>query len=143
MVTRHIPFPSDHAMFAIDIAPPPQAASAPTVVISEQWAAPLLPTAGRTILVDGRLSAQVAAVIAADPTRTVAANQQGSLQTMVYGSTAATQFARDFESARVPSCGGSDGLKFQPAKIGPVALGGVVAIPFLVAAAVRGKCLLR
>lgn len=49
-------------------------------------------------------------------------------------------FAAQFEAAAVPHCLGRNGLKHQPPKIGPVILGGLFAIPFLVVAAARGKC---
>ncbi len=49
-------------------------------------------------------------------------------------------FARQVEEARTPSCWGPDGLKHLPARIGPVGLGGLLALPFLGAAILRGKC---
>jgi hypothetical protein len=50
------------------------------------------------------------------------------------------QFARDFDEAEVPGCLGPNALKHQPPKIGPIGLGGILALPFLVVAAARGKC---
>lgn len=52
----------------------------------------------------------------------------------------ATSLSRQMDEARVPSCWRPDGLKHQPAAIGPIALGGVLALPFWAAAIVRGKC---
>lgn len=49
-------------------------------------------------------------------------------------------FANAVDEARVPSCLDPDALKHQPAKIGPVDIGGIYALPFLAAAIVRGKC---
>ena len=49
-------------------------------------------------------------------------------------------FARRFEQAEVPGCLGPDALRHQPPKIGPIALGGILVLPFLVVAAARGKC---
>ena len=49
-------------------------------------------------------------------------------------------FSRKFDEARKPFCWGPDGLKHQPARIGPIGLGGILALPFLGAAIVRGKC---
>ena len=49
-------------------------------------------------------------------------------------------FAANFESAAVPGCLRPDGLKHQPARIGPFAFNYVLALPFLAAAAIRGKC---
>jgi hypothetical protein len=49
-------------------------------------------------------------------------------------------FARSFEEARVPDCLHPDAMKHQPAKIGPIGIGGIYALPFWLAAVVRGKC---
>jgi hypothetical protein len=49
-------------------------------------------------------------------------------------------FAAAMDEARVPSCLHPDAMKHQPPKIGPVYLGGILALPFLAAAIVRGKC---
>ena len=49
-------------------------------------------------------------------------------------------FADAMEEARVPSCLHPDAMKHQPPKIGPVVLGGILALPVLAAAIVRGKC---
>lgn len=49
-------------------------------------------------------------------------------------------FADAVDEARVPSCLHPDALKHQPPKIGPVALGGFLVLPFLAAAILRGKC---
>lgn len=51
-----------------------------------------------------------------------------------------TSFARQMDEARVPSCWRPDALKHQPAAIGPIGLGGELALPFWAAAIVRGKC---
>jgi len=45
-----------------------------------------------------------------------------------------------FDAARVPGCLQPDALRHQPASIGPVAIGGIYALPFLAAAILRGKC---
>jgi hypothetical protein len=51
-----------------------------------------------------------------------------------------TSFAHRMDEARTPSCWRPDALKHQPASIGPIGLGGLLALPFLAAAVVRGKC---
>jgi hypothetical protein len=58
----------------------------------------------------------------------------------VFGSDRRERFERGFEEARVPGCLRPDGLKHQPARIGPIGLSYLLALPFLVAAKVRGKC---
>jgi hypothetical protein len=45
-------------------------------------------------------------------------------------------FSRDFSDAKVPDCLHPDGLKRQPTFF----LGGLLALPFVLVAAVRGKC---
>jgi hypothetical protein len=54
--------------------------------------------------------------------------------------TAYPGFARAVDEARVPDCLHPDALKHQPAKMGPVGIGGIYALPFLAAAILRGKC---
>lgn len=49
-------------------------------------------------------------------------------------------FARKVDEARTPFCWGPDGLKHEPPRIGPIAFGGLLALPFLAGAIVRGKC---
>ena len=46
-----------------------------------------------------------------------------------------------FDEARVPDCLHGDALKNQPARIGFIGVGGPYAIPWVIAAALRGKCL--
>jgi hypothetical protein len=50
------------------------------------------------------------------------------------------KFERQFDDARLPSCWQPDAMKHQPAHIGPIALGGILALPFWGAAIVSGKC---
>lgn len=50
-------------------------------------------------------------------------------------------FSQDFHEAKVPDCLHPDGLKRQPPVIGPITFTGLYAIPFVVLAKVRGKCL--
>lgn len=45
-----------------------------------------------------------------------------------------------FDEAKVPDCLHADALKHQPAHIGPVNVVGPLSLPWVVAAAVRGKC---
>jgi hypothetical protein len=49
-------------------------------------------------------------------------------------------FARKMDEAAVPSCWGPDAMKHQPPQIGPIAIGGILALPFWGLAIVRGKC---
>jgi hypothetical protein len=56
------------------------------------------------------------------------------------GDPAHDRFKRQFDDARVPGCWGPDALKHQPAQIGPIGLGGILALPFWGAAIATGKC---
>lgn len=70
-----------------------------------------------------------------------ASPQPGGLQkSTVLGSDANAGFARAVDEARVPDCLHPDALKHQPPKLGPVDIGGVLALPFWISAIVRGKC---
>jgi hypothetical protein len=51
-----------------------------------------------------------------------------------------TSFARKMDEAQVPSCWGPDAMKHQPPRIGPIGIGGLLALPFWGLAIVRGKC---
>lgn len=46
-----------------------------------------------------------------------------------------------FDQAKVPDCLHGDALKHQPAKIGPIGVAGPYSLPWVIAAALRGKCL--
>jgi hypothetical protein len=54
---------------------------------------------------------------------------------------APTKFALAFAEAKVPDCLHKDGLKRQPPRIGPFVFMGVIALPFVALAKVRGKCI--
>lgn len=117
-------------------APGPGTASAlgaqndAAIAVSPDWAAPRYrPDAMRavvhTILQEER--AQVQAI----PARLSAGPQRD---------TRYEHFAELFSHAQVPHCLGRNALKHQPPKIGPIAVGGILALPFLAVAAIRGKC---
>jgi hypothetical protein len=50
------------------------------------------------------------------------------------------QFADTAEAATIPNCLAADGLKLDPPHLGPIGLGGLLAIPFVAHAALTGKC---
>jgi hypothetical protein len=49
-------------------------------------------------------------------------------------------FARQVDEATVPDCLHADGLKRQPTGIGPIQFTGLLALPFVAVAKIRGKC---
>jgi hypothetical protein len=55
----------------------------------------------------------------------------------IFGGDARTAFERQFGEARVPHCLHSEGLKRQPTFF----LSGYIALPFVLVARARGKCL--
>lgn len=50
-------------------------------------------------------------------------------------------FAEQFSEAKVPDCLHPDALKRQPPRIGPIGFQYLYAVPFVVLAKARGKCL--
>lgn len=50
------------------------------------------------------------------------------------------KFTRQVDEAQVPSCWRPDAMKHAPPKVGPVNLGGLLALPFWGWAIVSGKC---
>ncbi|MDL2357491.1 MAG: hypothetical protein QFF03_19735 [Pseudomonadota bacterium] len=131
----------------------PAGPAAPVAVISEDWAAPrpapppaplppkAAPVAPAAELTDPRVKAAVAATIAAAPAKeSVPANQQEALRAPMLSAEEYKKFAEGFAYAKVPYCLGSNGLKFQPPRIGFIGFGGILGIPFVLLAAARGKC---
>ena len=49
-------------------------------------------------------------------------------------------FAERFDDAAVPGCLRPDGLKRQPTSIGPFGVTGLLALPLVLVAKLRGKC---
>ena len=139
--------------------PPAAAPAAQIAVVSADWATvdlrppappPIAPKKEATtpsvaapaiVLTDQRIKDAAAKTIAAAPdTFSVAPNQQGALRGEELSADKYNTFSKQFAHAKVPDCYGSDALKFQPPQIGPIVLTGLLAIPFLVLAAARGKC---
>lgn len=133
----------------------PTGQAAPVAVIREDWAAPRpalsppasapqprpAPAAPAVELTDKRIKEAVAATIAATPDKDNApANQQEALRAPMLSAEEYKKFEKGFAYAKVPYCLGNDGLKFQPPRIGFIGFGGVLAIPFVLVAAARGKC---
>jgi hypothetical protein len=96
------------------------------------------------VLSDQRIKQAVAATLAETPDKpAIPANQQDALRGPVFGAETPNkykQLAKDFAYAKLPYCRGDDSLKFQPPQIGPITFGGLLALPFVVVAKVRGQC---
>lgn len=89
------------------------------------------------VLTDEMIKKAVRETIAEDPRAApVTARQAGTLRADAISS----RMSAAFEQAKVPDCLRDDALKHQPAHIGPVNVVGSYSLPWIVAAAVRGKC---
>lgn len=111
-----------------DPASPPAVAEP---VVADLHAAPAL--------TDELIRKAVRATLAEDPHPI----ETSARHAAAYG--AATVTSRDimtqaFNQGKVPDCLHDDALKLQPAQIGPVRVVGPLSLPWLVAAALRGKC---
>jgi hypothetical protein len=62
----------------------------------------------------------------------------GTMEVVKKGKYETFQDAAEFAS--IPDCVGPDALRHDPPKVGPVVLGGLLALPFLAHAALTGKC---
>ena len=74
-----------------------------------------------------------AAIAAVPPEKEPA---QGRTESGALSGTAYEKFSKDFAGARLPDCLHADGLKNQPTFF----LSGVLALPFIAVAKVRGVC---
>lgn len=87
------------------------------------------PTPLRTKLTDEAIRQAVQQTLAEDK------KGQQLAREGAYGGEKVENFSRQFSESKIPDCLHADALKFQP-----TFFGGLLAIPFWVAAAVRGKC---
>ncbi|NGZ86323.1 hypothetical protein [Duganella aceris] len=88
-------------------------------------------------LTDEMIKKAVREIVAEDPRPVDAANRSAG----AYGAvTPHGRISAAFEQARVPDCLHDDALKHQPATIGPINVVGPYSLPWVIAAALRGKC---
>lgn len=136
----------------VPAAPPPEPVQ-PAVVVSADWAAPpppAAPVAAAPVsksppaipLTDPVIKQAVSATLAENPDReSTPANRQTALLAPEFSANRQNEeFGKQFAYAKIPYCLGNGGLKFQPPAIGPIVFGGLLAIPFVVVAKIRGKC---
>ncbi|MYM24337.1 hypothetical protein GTP46_16960 [Duganella sp. FT135W] len=91
------------------------------------------------VLTDEIIKKAVRETIAEEPHPPPAANQQAGV--LRAGTVSMEErMSAAFDDAKVPDCLHGDALKLQPAYIGPIAVGGLLSLPWIVAAAARGKC---
>lgn len=94
---------------------------------------PKPPVAGIT---EAMIKQAVRETIAEDP-RPLPVSARGAISG---GPSAQAHTSAAFDAARVPDCLHADALKHQPATLGPINVGGIYSLPWVIAAAVRGKC---
>jgi len=100
---------------------------------AQEQPAPGKPLSLRAALTDDVIERAVRASLGEEPVP----RQEGGT---VFGADPYRAFRQQFSEAKKPSCWHPDALKNQPARIGPLQLGGIFALPHLGAAILRGKC---
>jgi hypothetical protein len=123
-------------------APAPAPAPDAPVAVPENWAAASAP-AGASVAVPDKAVIRTAIKASFEEEAALAAAKSKAAAIPVRF-TASSQpeqdkyqrFEAGFAEAKVPGCLKSDGLKRQPTFF----LGGLLALPFIAVAAVRGKC---
>ncbi|MBP1203398.1 hypothetical protein JOD97_001412 [Duganella sp. 1411] len=96
------------------------------------------PAGGPTGLTDAVIRKAVRETVAEDARSGVGVSRDAG--TLSAGTTQRIMTAA-FEEAKVPDCLHGDALKHQPAKIGAIGVAGPYSLPWVIAAALRGKCL--
>jgi hypothetical protein len=94
-------------------------------------------TSQTTVLPVERWKREVAAIAADDSKRSPAGNAFSAEK----NDDKHARFSAAFAEAKVPDCLHKDGLKRQPPRIGFFVFQGVLALPFVALAKVRGKCI--
>lgn len=114
----------------------PSTAGAPVAVVAEP---PLVDLHAAPALSDELIRKAVRATVAEDPHPLDTAARNAA----AYGAATLTsqeRMTQAFNQGKVPDCLHADALKLQPAFIGPFAVVGPLSLPWLVTAALRGKC---
>ncbi len=113
------------------------AAAQPQKDPADALAPQLPPQPAQPALTDEVIKKAVRETIKEDPQRaSVTRPQAGAFS----ANPVEARMSAAFEQAKVPDCLHADALKLQPAHIGPVAVVGPYSLPWVIAAAVRGKC---
>lgn len=116
------------------------AAAAPAAAVSEmELAKPPVSAPSAPVLTDEVIRKAVRETIAEDP-RPAPAALSSDAAALRATNAASARMSAAFAEAKVPDCLHDDALRLQPAHIGPVAVVGPYSLPWLVSAALRGKC---
>lgn len=103
----------------------------------QQTLEPPPPLPAQPPLTDEVIKKAVREMIAEDPRPAEPANRNAGAFGAV---TPHSKMSAAFEQAKVPDCLHDDALKHQPATIGPINVVGPYSLPWVIAAALRGKC---
>ena len=125
-------------MAALAAAAPAGAQQAPEPEPPMPAALLMAPAGEPAGLTDAVIKKAVRETVAEDARAAVGVNRDAGI--LSAGTTQSIMTAA-FEEAKVPDCLHGDALKHQPAKIGPVGVAGPYSLPWVIAAALRGKCL--
>ena len=115
-----------------DPPPAPEAVAPEPAMLVLDLPAPK-PTTGIT---EAMIKQAVRETIGADP-QPLPASARGAFSG---GANAQAHMSAAFDAAKVPDCLHGDALKHQPATLGPINVVGIYSLPWVIAAAVRGKC---
>lgn len=127
------PVTTPHAISESDATNTSTAAAAP--VVTSDWAERSAPRKADIIRQSVRESIAAHDAEAREHAEPVRRHEQDTLRADVHET-----FDQRMEEARTPGCLRPDGLKNQPTGFGPFQLGGLMASPFIIIAALRGKC---
>jgi hypothetical protein len=123
------------SVLAVQLAAAPAAATPavpPQPAVAQDWAAAPMPSREHIAIAVREAVAEEKAKQAEVPRR----HEDDTLRGDKFAS-----FAASFDDAKVPDCLHADGLKRQPPRIGIIALPGLLGLPFVLLAKMRGKCL--
>lgn len=90
------------------------------------------------VLTDEVIRKAVRETIAEDPQPAPLAGRQANA--LRAGEATSARMSAAFEQAKVPSCLHDNALKLQPADVGPIHVVGPYSLPWVISAALRGKC---
>jgi hypothetical protein len=111
----------------------------PAAEPTPQLESPVLPfsDAVTSVVTDAIIKKAVRETVAEDPHPPPAVYPQDAV---LRATTAQSRMSSAFEQAKVPSCLHDDALRLQPATIGPINVVGPLSLPWIISAAMRGKC---
>jgi hypothetical protein len=117
-------------------APPAQSSPVPQVQPTVDLSQPA--PAATPGVTDEVIKKAVRETVAENPSPTSVVNPNAGA--LLASDAISTRMSAAFNEAKVPDCLHDDALRLQPARIGPIPVVGLYSLPWLVTAALRGKC---